>query len=100
MIGLEEVKAKFPKELLKLLVFEEFPDLIVVNRKAFLDTKDFAAVSRIVEELEGEYKSNGKLSHWKIPKKQKDPEVLEDPHVKMDRAIKNIVAAWRELNPE
>ena len=84
----------------KFLSFEDVGEFLKVSTNGFIPTEQWNAVNSQIKELEGAWISNGKWSHWKIPKKQKDPEVLEDPHVKMDRAIKNIVAAWRELNPE
>ena len=105
-MNVEDIRAKFPKELKELLVFEDYPEVVIVNRKAFLERTDFAAVSKIVEDLEGQYvrlneETNGKFSHWKIPKKKVEPpKQPEDPYARMDQAIRSLVNAWRELNPE
>lgn len=83
MSSIEDIKIKFPKELEELLEFEEYPELVTVRGKRFLETGDFRKVSAIVKSLGGEYVSNGAKSHFKVPRQQASkPEVSRDVLVK------------------
>jgi hypothetical protein len=58
----------FPKELRDLLVFEETRDCLIVKPKVFLGSENFAKIAAIVKEHGGEYVSQGKTSHFRLPK--------------------------------
>jgi hypothetical protein len=63
-----QIEQCFPKELAVLLNFEDQGNWIRVSPKQFLGSDNFARVLAIVKELQGEYISAGKNSHFKIPK--------------------------------
>lgn len=63
-----DIQQLFPKELSELLNFEDQGKTIKVSPKQFLGSDNFARVLAIVKELNGEYISAGKNSHFKIPK--------------------------------
>lgn len=63
-----QIRQLFPKELEKLLNFEEQEKWIKVSPKRFLGSDNFARIMTIVRDLSGEYVSAGKNSHFKIPK--------------------------------
>jgi len=65
----EEVQNAFPKELLSLLLFEVGENYIVIKPKQYLGPENFARIASIVrEQFGGEYVSQGKESHFRIPK--------------------------------
>jgi hypothetical protein len=63
-----EIEQCFPKELAELLNFEAEGRFVKISPKQFLGSDNFARVLAIVKELQGEYISAGKSSHFKIPK--------------------------------
>lgn len=63
-----EIEQCFPKELAELLNFEDQGQWTKISPKQFLGSDNFARVLAIVKELQGEYISAGKNSHFKIPK--------------------------------
>jgi len=71
MSSIEDIRIKFPKELEELLEFEEYPELVTVRGKQFLEPNNFRKVSDIIKSLNGEYVSEGKKSHFKVPRQQK-----------------------------
>jgi hypothetical protein len=63
-----EIEQCFPMELAEFLNFEDKGTHIEISPKQFLGSDNFARVLTIVKELQGEYVSAGKNSHFKIPK--------------------------------
>jgi hypothetical protein len=63
-----DVQQLFPKELSELLTFEDQGKWTKISPKQFLGSDNFARVLAIVKELNGEYISAGKGSHFRIPK--------------------------------
>lgn len=69
MRTIDEVQRVFPKDLLSLLIFEVKEDYIIVKPKQYLGTENFARVASIVrEQFGGEYVSQGRESHFRIPR--------------------------------
>lgn len=69
MRTIDEVQKVFPKDLLGLLIFEVSEDYILIKPKQYLGPENFARVASIVrEQFGGEYVSQGKESHFRIPK--------------------------------
>jgi len=66
---IEDIKMMFPEELESLLTFEDRGDFIMIKPRQFLGSENFAKVASIVRSAGGEYKSAGKESHFKVPKK-------------------------------
>jgi len=64
-----QVKNNFPKHLAELLTFEIKDDCAIVKPKQFLGSENFVTIAAIVRNLGGTYQSQGKESHFKIPKK-------------------------------
>ena len=60
----------FPEELAVLLNFEEKGEHIIVKPRQFLGSENFARIASIVREMDGEYISAGKNSHFRISKKR------------------------------
>ena len=63
---IEDVKEAFSSELKDMLLFEKTGNYIIVKPKRFLGSDNFARIASIVRELEGEYISAGRNSHFKI----------------------------------
>lgn len=66
---IEDIKMMFPEELESLLTFEDRGNFIMIKPRQFLGSENFAKVASIVRSAGGEYKSAGKESHFKVPKK-------------------------------
>ena len=60
----------FPKDLADMLSFHDEGNWFKVVPKVFLGSENFSKVCSIIRELDGEYISAGKESHFKIPKKE------------------------------
>ena len=68
-ITVETVTEKFPQNLKGLLYFQDAGEAILIKPRQYLGTEDFKAISEIVrDQLNGEYISAGKESHFRIPK--------------------------------
>lgn len=76
------------------LKFTEEGDYIVITPKSYNNSK-WQKVNPQIKELGGEWKSLGKMSHWKVPKgKQETPQNLRKTSI-LDKEIeemKQIVA--------
>lgn len=69
MRTIDEVQRVFPKDLLGLLIFEVKEDYIIIKPKQYLGPENFARVASIVrEQFGGEYVSQGRESHFRIPR--------------------------------
>jgi len=66
---IEQVKMLFPQDLESLLSFTDEGDYIKVKPRQWLGSDNFAKVAAVVRGVGGEYKSAGKESHFRIPKK-------------------------------
>jgi hypothetical protein len=64
---IEVVKAKFPADLAQLLSFQVEGAWIIAKPNQFLGSENFARIAAITRELGGEYISEGKQSHFRIP---------------------------------
>jgi len=71
MSNVEVVKGAFGNDA-DYLTFEEKEDYIKVSPRQFLGTELFARIGATVRELDGDYVSAGKESHFRIPKKQSE----------------------------
>ncbi|MBX5321368.1 MAG: hypothetical protein QHH12_04915 [Candidatus Bathyarchaeota archaeon] len=58
----------FSKELADLLSFEEKGEWIVITPRQYLGSENFAKIATIVRDHGGEYISQGRQSHFRIPK--------------------------------
>jgi len=68
--SLEDIRTSFPEDLDSLLYFEEKPDYIMIKPKQFLGSENFAKIASAVRGMGGEYISQGKDSHFRVPKKK------------------------------
>lgn len=66
---LNEIRIAFPKELEKLLDFEEKTGYIIIKPRGFLGSENFARIASITRELGGEYISAGRDSHFRVAKR-------------------------------
>lgn len=66
---IEEVKMLFPEDLENLLAFTDEGDYVKVKPRQWLGSDNFSKVASVVRGVGGEYKSAGKESHFRIPKK-------------------------------
>lgn len=64
----ETVRMLFTEELEEMLDFEDKGDWIRVSPRQYLGSDNFAKVLTIVRSAGGEYKSDGRNSHFKVPK--------------------------------
>lgn len=62
-----KVKILFPQDLENMLTFEQAGEYIVIKPRQFLGSENFAKIASIVREVNGEYISAGKESHFRIP---------------------------------
>jgi hypothetical protein len=63
-----DVKQAFSPELQGMLIFEETEKYFFVKPRRYLGSDNFAKIASVVRELGGEYISEGKNSHFKVPK--------------------------------
>ena len=69
-LRIEDVEAKFPKELAGLVTFTATKDHIIVKPRGYLGTDTFSKIASIIkDQLGGEYISAGKESHFRIPRR-------------------------------
>ena len=68
--SLDEIRMSFPEELETRLSFEEKVDYIMIKPKQFLGSENFAKIASAVRGMGGEYISQGKDSHFRVPKKK------------------------------
>lgn len=74
-VTLDQVKAAFPEDLMPELTFKATDEHIVIEPIHYLGSDNFRRVSGIVrDQLQGEYVSAGKDSHFRIPRKKEAPE--------------------------
>jgi len=66
--SIESVQAWFPKDLEKMLTFEDKGDHIMIKPRQYLGSENFAKIASIVRDNGGEYISAGKESHFRVPK--------------------------------
>lgn len=66
--AIEDVRMMFPEDLENLLSFEEKEDYVKVQPRQFLGSDNFAKIASIVREMDGDYVSAGKQSHFRVPK--------------------------------
>jgi hypothetical protein len=64
---LESVKGAFPPELRELLNFEQGNGCFIIKPRQFLGSENFARIAELVRNMQGEYVSSGKDSHFRIP---------------------------------
>jgi len=64
----EDVRELFPQDLEGLLVFEDKGDHIRVAPRQYLGSDNFAKIAGVIREAGGEYISDKKNSHFRIPK--------------------------------
>lgn len=68
--SIEDVRRVFPEDLLGLLYFEVLEDYILIKPRQYLGSENFAKIASIVrEQLNGEYISHGRESHFRVPRK-------------------------------
>jgi hypothetical protein len=67
----ENVEKAFPEDLRELLNFEDKDEYVAIKPRAFLGAENFAKIADIVKkQLNGDYISMGKQSHFRVPKKR------------------------------
>jgi hypothetical protein len=68
--SIEDIKMMFPEDLENLLSFEEKEGYIMIKPRQFLGSENFAKIASAVREMNGEYISAGKASHFRVPRKR------------------------------
>lgn len=66
---IDELRQYFSSELAELLTFKDEGQFVKVIPLGYLERRDFAIIASIVRDLAGQYISNGKNSHFRVPKK-------------------------------
>jgi len=66
---LDDIRMNFPEDLESRLSFEEKGEYIIIRPTSFLGT-NFAKIASAVRGMGGEYISQGKDSHFRVPKKK------------------------------
>jgi len=68
--SLDDIRMSFPEELEARLDFNEKGDYIIIKPKQFLGSDNFAKIASAVRGMGGEYISQGRDSHFRVPKKK------------------------------
>jgi len=67
---IDDVQKAFPHDLLGLLFFEVTEEYIIIKPRQYLGSENFSRIASIVrDQLRGEYVSQGKESHFRVPRK-------------------------------
>jgi len=66
--AVDEAKMLFTKELEQMLIFEDQGEYIKIKPRQYLGSENFAKIASVCREMNGEYISAGKDSHFKLPK--------------------------------
>jgi hypothetical protein len=66
----QNIAEKFREDLRGILSFECQADAIIIKPRQFLGSENFSKIADIVKQQGGEYISQGKQSHFKIPLKK------------------------------
>ncbi|MEM2913975.1 MAG: hypothetical protein QXH91_01045 [Candidatus Bathyarchaeia archaeon] len=70
MRAVEDVQKMFPQDLARMLYFEVTEDYMLIKPRQYLGSENFAKIATIVrDQLKGEYVSQGKESHFRVPRK-------------------------------
>jgi hypothetical protein len=67
---LDDIRMSFPEDLESRLVFEEKGEYIIIKPKQFLGSDNFAKIASAARGMGGEYISQGRDSHFRVPKKK------------------------------
>ena len=65
---IEDIRVLFPSDLEEMLTFEESGNYIMIKPRRFLGSDNFAKIASIIRDAGGEYISDGKQSHFKVPR--------------------------------
>ncbi len=68
--SLDDIRMSFPEDLESRLTFEEKGEYIIIKPKQFLGSDNFAKIASAVRGMGGEYISQGRDSHFRVPKKK------------------------------
>jgi len=68
--SLDDIRMSFPEELEARLDFTEKGDYIIIKPKQFLGSDNFAKIASAIRGMGGEYISQGRDSHFRVPKKK------------------------------
>lgn len=78
----------------EVLNFTDYPDYVHIA-KGWLDNGQYERINAIVKDLGGSWFSEGKLSHWRIPKNP-----AYDPFKSMGEHIEGLKKAYLELQKQ
>jgi len=67
-VKVEKVAELFPKNLAVLLIFEATPEGWKIKPRQYLGSDNFAKIAVIVKQHGGSYVSEGKSSHFRLPR--------------------------------
>ena len=68
--SLDDIRMSFPEDLESRLEFNEKGEYIIIKPKQFLGSDNFAKIASAVRGMGGEYISQGRDSHFRVPKKK------------------------------
>ena len=71
MRSVADIRPIFPKELERMLTFEETGKYIVIKPRQYLGSENFAKIASLVRSAGGEYVSAGKESHFRVSRELK-----------------------------
>jgi len=100
-VNLDDLKAAFADDE-DILTFEDEGNYFTVKMEyqpGSLGKAKWDAINNQIKEFGGEWVSAGRMSHWKVPKKQPEIPDLEspDPYTRMDNALAALRKAWEEI---
>ena len=69
-LTVENVQKVFPQDLGRMLYFEVTEDYVIIKPRQYLGSENFAKIATVIRDrLNGEYVSQGRESHFRIPRK-------------------------------
>ena len=66
--SIDDIRMSFPEDLESRLDFNEKSEYIIIKPKQFLGSDNFAKIASAVRGMGGEYISQGRDSHFRVPK--------------------------------
>jgi hypothetical protein len=68
--SVEDFQKVFPQELAGMLYFEVTDEYVLIKPRQYLGSENFGKIATIIrDQLQGEYGSAGRESHFRIPRK-------------------------------
>jgi len=84
-VNIKAVRMLFNKDLEEMLMFESKDGNVIIRPRQYLGSDSFSKIASIVREVNGEYVSAGKDSHFRIPEDESTPKSQVQPSEQQER---------------